>query len=83
MLNGKVMIVHLIVGSMNKKIAKIKEYFPETKSSEGKVKVKLDLSNYATKANLKNATGVDTWNISKKLDLANLKSNIEKLHIHL
>ena len=54
------MIVHLIVGSMNKKIAKIKEYFPETKSSEGKVKVKLDLSNYATKANLKNATGVDT-----------------------
>ena len=29
------------------------EYFPETKYSEGKVKVQLDLSNYATKAGLK------------------------------
>ena len=81
MLNGKVMIVHLIVGSINKKTVKISEYFPETKSSGKKVKVELDLSNYATKTNLKNATGVDTWNFSKKLDLANLKSNIEKLHI--
>ena len=82
MLNGKVMIVHLIVGSINKKIVKKNsKYFPETKSSGGKLKVELDLSNYATKTNLKNATGVDTWNFSKKLDLANLKSNIEKLHI--
>ena len=60
MLNGKVMIVHLIVGSINKKIVKISEYFPETKPSGKKVKVELDLSNYATKTNLKNATGVDT-----------------------
>ena len=34
-------------------------YFPETKSLRGRVKVELDLSNYATKADLKNATGVD------------------------
>ena len=61
MLNGKVMIVHLIVGSINKKIVKKNsKYFPETKSSGGKLKVELDLSNYATKTNLKNATGVDT-----------------------
>ena len=45
------------------------------------MKVELDLSNYATKTNLKNATGIDTWNFSKKLDLPNLKSNIGKLHI--
>ena len=36
------------------------KYFPEPTSSGGKVKVELDLSNYATKAFLKNATGVDT-----------------------
>ena len=32
------------------------EYFPESKSSKGKVKVELNLSNYAKKADLKNAT---------------------------
>ena len=36
------------------------EYFPEPKFSGGKVKVKLNLSNYAIKDNFKNATGVDT-----------------------
>ena len=36
------------------------EYFPEPKSLGGKVKVQLDLSNYATKADLKNAAGADT-----------------------
>ena len=50
------------------------EYFPEPKFSGRKVKVVLDLSNYATKADLKNATGVD---ISKsnadKLDTNKLK----------
>ena len=33
------------------------EYF---RSSRGRVEVELDLSNYATKADLKNATGLDT-----------------------
>ena len=42
------------------------EYFPELKSSGGRVKVELDLSNYAAKANSKNATGVDTSNFTKK-----------------
>ena len=37
----------------------ISEYFSKPKSLMGKVKVKLDLSNYATKADLKNATDVD------------------------
>ena len=35
------------------------EYIPEPKSLGGRVKVELDLSNYATKVDLKNATGVD------------------------
>ena len=55
------------------------EYFPDRKSSGEKVKIELDLSNYATKADLKNATGVDTSKFAKKkVDLANLKSNVDK-----
>ena len=38
----------------------MREYFPESKSSRGAVNVELDLSNYATKSDLKNITGVDT-----------------------
>ena len=37
--------------------------------------------NYATKADLKNATEVDTSKFPKKIDLANLKSNVDKLDI--
>ena len=57
------------------------EYFPEPKSSGGKVKVELDLSNYATKADLKNATGVDTSKFAKKVDLTNLKSDVDKIDV--
>ena len=55
-------------------------YFLEPKSSRGRIKVELDLSNYATKADLQNATGVDT-KFAKKTDVANLKSGIDKLDI--
>ena len=57
------------------------KYFPEPKSSRGRVIVDLDLSNYATKADLKNATGVDTSKFATKFDSANLKSNVDKLDI--
>ena len=53
--------------------------FPEPKSLGGRLKVKLDLSNFAAKANLKNATDVDTLKFAKKIDLANLKSKADKL----
>ena len=55
------------------------EYFPDPKSLK-KVKVEFDLSNYATKADLINASGTDTPSFAKK-DLANLKSNVDKLDI--
>ena len=59
------------------------EYFLEPKSLGGRVKVELDLSNYATKTDLKNATGVDTSSFAKKkTDLANLKSHLDKLDIN-
>ena len=57
------------------------EYFPEPKSLGRRVKVQLDLCNYAVKSDLKNSTGVDTLKFSKKVDLASLKSNVNKLDI--
>ena len=57
------------------------KYFSETKSLKLRVKVELDWSNYATKAVLNNAAGVDTLLFAKKTDLANLKLNVDKLDI--
>ena len=45
------------------------------------IDVKVDLSNYATKADLKNATDVDASSSAKKIDLTSLKSNADKLNI--
>ena len=58
------------------------EYFPKPKSWGGRVKAELDLSNYATKADLKSATGVDTSKFAKMVDLPSLKSNVDKLDIN-
>ena len=49
--------------------------------SKNKIEVKLDRSNYATKFDLKNATCVDISQFAKKDDLANLKSEVDKLDI--
>ena len=45
------------------------------------MKVELDLSNYATEADLKNVTGGDTSSFAKKVDSANLRSHVDKLDI--
>ena len=55
------------------------EYFTKRKCLGGKTRVELDLSNYATKADLKNATGADTSDFAKNTDLANLKSDVDRL----
>ena len=39
------------------------------------------MSNYAVKADLKNATGVATSDFAKKPDVANFKSDADKLDI--
>ena len=56
------------------------EYFAEPKSLR-KVQVELDLSNYETKTDLKNATGIDRSSFAKKIELASLKPNVDKLDI--
>ena len=57
------------------------KYFSKPKSLGANVKVELDLSNYATKADFKNGAGVDTLDFAKESDFANLKSDEDKLDI--
>ena len=59
------------------------QYFPQPFSSHlgDSIKVKIDLSNYATKINLKNVTHVNTSSFSLKTNLANLKTEVDKLDI--
>ena len=57
------------------------EYFPNLQSHKENIKMKVDLSNYATKADIKNITHVDTSNFALKTNLANLKTEVDKLDI--
>ena len=55
------------------------EYFPKQKSIGENEKVELGLSNYATKAKLKNSKDVNTSDFPPKK--INLKSDVNKLDI--
>ena len=58
------------------------EYFPNPFRSFGRnINVKVDLPNYATKTDLKNVTHVDTSRFALKTNLANLKTQLDKLDI--
>ena len=58
------------------------QYFPKPfRSFGGNVNVKVDLSNYATKTDLKNVTHVDTSSFALKTNLASLKTEVDKLDI--
>ena len=54
------------------------EYFPNSFRSFGR-NINVDLSNYATKTDLKNLTHVDTFAL--KTNLASLKTQVDKLDI--
>ena len=55
-------------------------YYPPYKSFSNNVKVELDLTNYATKADLKNITHVDVSSFASKTNLAALKTEVDKIH---
>ena len=58
------------------------QYFPKPfRSFEGIIKVKVDLSNYATKADIRNISHVDTSSFALKTNLASLKTEFDKLDI--
>ena len=58
------------------------QYFPKPyEPFGGDINVKVDLSNYATKTDIKNISHVDTSSFALKSDLASLKTEIDKLEI--
>ena len=57
------------------------EYFRKPKCLGTNVKVELDLPNYATKTDLRNATAVETSRFTEKVDLASLKREVDQLDI--
>ena len=58
------------------------QYFPKPfRSFGGNINVKVDLSNYATKADIKNISHVDTSSFALKTNLASLKTEVDKLGI--
>ena len=59
------------------------QYFPKLFNSHFgySIKVKTDLSNYATKTDIKSISHIDTSSFALKTNLANLKTEVDKLDI--
>ena len=61
------------------------QYFPKPyEPFDGDINVKVDLSNYATKADIRNISHVDTSSFGKKIlkrNLASLKTEVDKLDV--
>ena len=55
------------------------KYFPPYNNSSKNIKVELDLSNYATKDDVKNITYVDVSSYASKTNLAALKTEVDKI----
>ena len=55
------------------------QYFPPYNNSSKNIKVELDLSNYATKDDVKNITHVDVSSYATKTNLAALKTEVDKI----
>ena len=57
------------------------QYYPSYKSSSNNIKVELDLTNYATKTDLKNITHTDSSSFASKTNLAALKTEVDKTDV--
>ena len=59
------------------------QYFPKPyETFGGNINVKVDLFNYATKADIKNISHVDTSSFALKSNLVSLKTKVNKLGIY-
>ena len=59
------------------------QYFPKPFRNLGRnINVKVDLSNYATRTDLKNVTHIDTSSFTLNTNLAYLKAEVDKFDIH-
>ena len=57
------------------------QYFPTPLSDYKNIKVKIDLTNNATKKDVNDITHVDTSNFALKTNLSSLKTEVDKLDI--
>ena len=57
------------------------QYFPPYRNSARNIKVKLDLSSYATERDLQNVSHVDVSSFASETNLASLKAEVDKLDI--
>ena len=56
------------------------QYFPKPyEPFGGEINVKVDLSDYATKTDLKNVSNVDVSSFAPKSNLASLKTEVDKI----
>ena len=77
--NYKRLNYNIIKQSLVYKTYKMSTYYPLYKSSSQNIKVELDLTNYATKTDLKNITHTDVSSFASKTNLAALKTEVEKI----
>ena len=56
-------------------------FFSRSRRFRRDIKVKLDLSNYATKTDLKNVTHLDVRRFASKTNLASLKTEVDKIDV--
>ena len=62
---------------------RMSQYFPKPyEPFRGDINVKVDLSNDATKSDIKNVSHVDTSHFALKSNLASLKTEVDKLDIN-
>ena len=75
------MVVNLIVGLIKKTQIKMSQYFPPYRSFGESISIRVNLPNYATKSNLREAKGIDASIFPLKSNLASLKTEVYKLDI--
>ena len=58
------------------------QYFPKPyEPFSGDINAKVNLTDYAAKSDLKNATGIDISKVAAEPDLVSLKAEVDKLDI--
>ena len=80
-LNDEEIIGSFMIKNYKRAYYKMSTYYPPYKSSSNNIKVELDLTNYATKTDLKNIAQVDVSSFASKTNLATLKTEIDKIDV--
>ena len=73
-------MIFLKFDGMRSHCIKMSKYYPEPyQPFGGDINVRVDLSSYATKSDIKNISHVDTLSFALRKNLANLKTEVDKL----